>query len=351
MAVKIVYADPGGTGYHPVLYMARLAAHLFDAELVVVPKQRPTLLSKLGGLLPRTRTGDACVLICPAPSDLVSILLADGWRRSYGRLIAWVFDSFWVDRIPRLVRFTRHFDHVFVTEQEDIAEWRRVLRVPVDCLPWGTDALNLGSANPDRPLDLVRVGRQPSEWEDDAVNARACASRGLHFEGRPPAMDDAGDNERLLTRKFSETKFTLSFSNAVNPTIYTHPKREYMTGRWTDALAAGATVAGIPPRGETVRSVLWDEALLELDTVEREAGLDAIARAVREWTPLRAAINQQRALERLDWRWRLKDLAAALGMTFPKLQAELAQVEGRMASRGGCDRGDRWRVGPGDLSQ
>ena len=42
----------------------------------------------------------------------------------------------------------------------------------------------------------------------------------------------------------AQAKFTLSFSNLVSPDVQTHPKREYITGRWTDALSAGATVVG-----------------------------------------------------------------------------------------------------------
>ena len=45
----------------------------------------------------------------------------------------------------------------------------------------------------------------------------------------------------------SKTKFALAFSNRANPTMQTHPEREYITGRWTDSLASGSTVAGIPP--------------------------------------------------------------------------------------------------------
>jgi len=121
-----------------------------------------------------------------------------------------------------------------------------------------------------------------------------------------------------------DAKFTLAFSNLVATTAYTHPKREYITGRWTDALAAGAAVAGIPPRSESVHSLLWPDALLDLETASRTEGLEVIAAAVREWTPSRARVNYLRSLERLDWR--LKQIAGALGVQARSLDAELVRL-------------------------
>ena len=83
----------------------------------------------------------------------------------------------------------------------------------------------------------------------------------------------------------SKTKFTLAFSNRVSPNPQTHPTREYITGRWTDSLAAGATVAGIPPRSESVQSLLWPEALLDIGTVNQTEGLKVIDSMVRDMDP------------------------------------------------------------------
>jgi hypothetical protein len=60
----------------------------------------------------------------------------------------------------------------------------------------------------------------------------------------PSAMPPATRRESI--RILSKTKFALAISNRANPTMQTHPEREYIAGRWTDALASGATVVGIP---------------------------------------------------------------------------------------------------------
>jgi hypothetical protein len=202
-----------------------------------------------------------------------------------------------------------------------------MLRAPVDWLPWGSDVLNLGSSNAERQLDLVRFGRQPKDWDDDQVSARACQSLGLAFHGRPPSFSDATENERGLMGMLSQTKFALAFSNRANPTMQTHPVREYITGRWTDALASGASVAGIPPRSESVQSLLWPEALLDIGTIGRDEGLKVISLAVREWTAERARLNYVKSLEVFDWRWRFKTLAGAMDVDSSGIDAELERLK------------------------
>jgi hypothetical protein len=124
----------------------------------------------------------------------------------------------------------------------------------------------------------------------------------------------------------SRARFVLAFSNAVDRQPYTHPVREYITGRWTDALAAGAIVCGIPPTCEVARSSFWPGALLTLPSTDRAGGLNAIHRALLEWTPGDAARNHREALKRLDWRWRLREAALVLGVSAHKVDEELALV-------------------------
>ena len=197
------------------------------------------------------------------------------------------------------------------------------MHAAVDWLPWGSDVLGLGSPNPVRPFDLLRFGRQPAEWDNDVVSLESCRSKGLRFHGRPKSWSDATDHERGLMQTLSTTKFTMAFTNRVSPGKNTHPEREYITGRWTDSLASGASVAGIPPRSESVRSLLWPEALVDIGTVHQEEGLEVLDAIVQAWTPERARLNYLRALEALDWRLRFKILSEALESPAPALSTAL----------------------------
>jgi hypothetical protein len=325
--IEIVYANPVTPGYHCMYHMAQLAAELFDGDLIVLDTKPATTIEKFSALLPRPRSGVACLFICPAPGRLDDLLLIKGWRNRYSRLVAWVFDSFWTDHVSRVMRLARVFDHVFVTEPEDVDQWRRMVRVPVDWLPWGSDVLRLGSREPKRHIDLLRFGRQPGAWDDDQSSEARCHSLGLAFQGRPPVLGDATESHCSLMRFLSQAKLTLAFSNRVSPSGATHPHREYITGRWTDALSAGSVVAGIPPNSESIRQLFWPEALLDLGTVDQREGLKIIAHAVDKWVPETAKRNYRRSLERLDWRWRFKRIAEVLGLVSPRLDNELAGLK------------------------
>jgi hypothetical protein len=68
---------------------------------------------------------------------------------------------------------------------------------------------------------------------------------------RPPqSLGDATDNQRGLMEALSKTKFALAFSNRVRLGTQTHPKREYVTGRWTDSYASGYHSCWRSPRSE-----------------------------------------------------------------------------------------------------
>jgi hypothetical protein len=250
---------------------------------------------------------------------------------------AWIIDSFWLEYIPFFARFSRSFGHFFVTSFEDTAEWQRITGVPTTWLPWGTDALDLGSDSAERPWDILRLGRQPQEWDDDLSNMGAARSLNLSYQGRIPENLLAGlENQELVMRAYSRTKYLIAFSNIVNPGDQTHPTKQYLTGRWVDALAGGATVAGIAPKGADADSLLWDGATLELGTIDRSKGLQIIADAARSWTPARAARNHWMALKRLDWRWRLKTLADILSAETPALGSELARLSARIETLRGA---------------
>jgi hypothetical protein len=261
----------------------------------------------------------------------------DGWRNRFAYVAAWIIDSFWIEHIPRAASYSRAFDQLFITTLEDIPSWTSAMGTPTAWLPWGTDALRLGTRGSERSWDLLRVGRQPPEWNDDATTERDCLARSLRFHGRPEYGGSDEDNEKRLMRLYGASKFLLAFSNVINPESYVHKTREYVSARWVDALAGGAVVAGIPPRSPTADSLLWAGATLDLRTAQRDRGLNVIAEAVRSWRPEQAKANALQALEHLDWRWRFSEIAKAFRVAPKRLEQELGllrqAVEERTKSR------------------
>jgi hypothetical protein len=332
--VKVIYAIPPGRGWNLVTHMVRLMAELFSAELVTYKYDRKwNTVQEAMSLARRRRGSETCLVVASSPRTLLGFVRSEYWLKGYGQLAAWVIDSFWLERIPFALKHRPHFDQLFVTGGEDVEPWAAALDRPVSWLPWGADVLRLGSENPDRPVDLQRIGRQPAEWDDDAGTERACSEIGLRFEGRPPMLADATANQKLLMGRSSKAKFVLAFSNAVNRTSYTHPTRVYITGRWLDAIATGAVIAGVAPDCVATRELLWPESTLELGTVERSAGLERIAEAVSTWSPELARINHREALARLDWRWRFAELAEALDIESAPLASELDTLRQLLGER------------------
>lgn len=327
----VVLVHNGGRGWDTVTLMAGLFARLAEARLVTTTwTSEPRVWTKLGALLPRRRLADVDVLlVCCQPGHL-QWALGDGRHRPrVGRLSAYVIDSFWTDRIPQVAR-RGTFDQLFVTDGELVDHWQGRTGTPTSFLPFGTDALDMGRVSTSRRTDVLRVGRQPPAWNDEAALARAFQASGLAFRGRVPHHEDPKDNQGALMDAMSDARFTLSFSNTLSPAPYTHPTRQYLTGRWLDALASGAVVAGAVPDCRASDELLWPEASLEVSPTDLSAGVRVLAQAVEQWSPDVARLNHLRSLERLDWRHRFASLADTLGWRSATLSAELARLGTRV---------------------
>lgn len=322
----IVYFD-AGHGWAPITYMAHLCAELFEAELIVLRHEsKPSTIDKILALFPRVRGQETCLAIAGDPLQLRWLLQLRQWRRHFKHIGAWIIDSPRADAIPRVVRYGKIFDQFFVTTDEDVQIWRNITGRPTTCVPWGSDVLRLGSSNSIRYYDLMRVGRQPPEWDDDQKTSQTAEHYNLRFHGRPAILANPMANQRTLMQLYANTKFVLAFSNTVDRTTYTHPNRSYITARWTDALAAGATVVGILPDCQTARRLLWAGATIDLGSTDRQENFGKLSRAAAVWTPHRAAQNHLLAAKHLDWRWRFNVIASALQQTPMRLASELDQL-------------------------
>lgn len=332
MEIDIVYARPPGPGWAPLDHLAALAARYFTAELTVVTVTRRGTLAReaLSRIPPTPRRSRAhLLLIAPQPQHLRAAIRLDWLLGRYATRVAWVIDAFWPERIPYFARRHRPFDHYFVADHEYLDVWRRATGAPVAWLPWGSDVVGLRGAGAERAVDVQRLGRQPAAWDADDRVATALRGRGIRYSGRPPMPADPAANHRLVTDALTRAKFAVAFGNASAPTPSTHPTHEYLTGRWTDALACGAAVIGIPPRCHATDELLWPEGLLRLPDAGLEGNLDAVAAAVRAWTPADPPAHVSMALHRLDWRHRLEVIARTLaveGDAIERGRAEIAQA-------------------------
>lgn len=336
MALRIFHCLNDAAGWAPISHMVGLACRLLGAELCDLNPGRLTRAGRLRAtLLAPPRGGEGGdIFIARNPAEVTQVFGHPAFWQRRGFRALWIIDSFWTaDLLKPAAHLLRRFDLVAYTRQGDGPEYRALVGARARFLGWGTDALGFGCDGAERPWDVLRVGRQPPEWDDDDASAAACAARGLRFHGRPPFGTDPAQQQSALMRDwYARAKVVIAHSNLAAPAPYTHPTKDYVTARWTDALACGAMIAGVQPRGD-LGLVDWPGAVLDFGQIALDRNVAQLAEALRDWTPRQAQVNRLEALRRLDWRWRIADLAAALGCGGPVLSAELDALKAAIATR------------------
>lgn len=305
-------------------HAARLAAELFDADFESLhPKTQYSRLWRATSLVPRPRREGARLSILSHPGDLLALRRPTLRSRRYALEAAWIFDSFWDERLPRFARATTGFDVLFITDAELVPLYEKQTGVPTHWLPWGTDTQSAPYESNVRATDVLRVGRQPQLWESDDASAQKFADSGVLFSGRPPFGSSDGESRQYLLHEMAQSKMVMAWGNASAPAPYTHPTREYISGRWTDALACGAQVLGIPPDC-AAQALLPREALVVPDSDSEGDVVGAARTASRAWTPSIAARIRAHAVRHLDWRHRFDEVRNLLDLRAPRLDASLA---------------------------
>ena len=327
-------------GYAPIAHLAKLMTRLLEGEQTRILPSRHKVLRSLHRVCRRVsiphRHGNGTIVLTPWMGAVEYACTTVNVARAPRPRALWIIDSFWTEDLARKAPMIRqHFDFVGFMQAYDSDVYRRHFGESALYLPWGTDALHFPMAGPNRHHDLLRVGRQPQAWDDDATTSALCADAGLRFQGRMAfdGLEPQAQYARLKSEGYAQATHVLAHSNLCDATRYTHPEKDYITARWADALGGGAVVAGRPPE-QDLGLIGWPEALLRIPHDDAYAGIDLIREARASWTPEVARRNRQGALQRLDWRWRIRDLAAAMGLRAPRLDVELAALAEAISQRG-----------------
>lgn len=327
---SVLYIRPQGRGWAPVDAVATLTARLLEADLTVVDDTGDvSTVHKAAARIPRAPWGRRDrLIIAPNPAHLARVIRREAWLPGTRTQAAWVVDSFWTDRMAHAAT-TQHFDHIFIFDGDLQDEWRSRTRAEVSWLPWGTDclAVDADAIARDRTVDVLRVGRQPEAYGSDEATIAAAAHCGLRAQGGPPFADSRDKDQESLRHYLVRARSLLAFSTRHDNSTYTHPTREYLTARWTDALGAGTLVAGSLPGCMASNELLWPSATIDLDPTDLDAGMRTLAAALADWTPDVALEQHRHARARLDWRHRLVTLCERLDLSAPAcLEDEVARL-------------------------
>ena len=329
MEIDVAFLGDNSPGWAPVTHLGHLAARLLGGRTLNL-SARPSRVEKLLNLQ-RRRVGpsnETLLAILRSPAEFAILRAMPAFRSEYRQIAVWVIDSFQHDWIPSAASL-RDLDLIAVTRPNDVSIFSRKAPGRVFVLSWGSDVLDMGSGTEIREVDVLRIGRQPPEWDDDNLSKVICSNARLRFAGRPPLLSDPARNQMAIMAALAGTRFTIAHSNLAAPAPYTHRSEEYITARWTDALACGAIVAGIQPRGdESMDNLLWPGAVLDFDRIDLAHNVAALAEAAKGWSALDAVNNYRKALMQLDWRLRLLELVDRLGVdTPPKLASDIARLK------------------------
>lgn len=334
LRLDILAPDLGRGGWGPIQRMVQLAASTVPARVVEAGSRPVTRLSKLRLLRGRPRPRPQqrgserhLLVIAPLPGSLDALLTLPNLRE-YSTISGWVIDSFWHERIPRIVRARGWYDRLYVMDEDDVAAWSGASGVPVSALPWATDTRAARETMAAKSTDLLRVGRQPAAWDDDARTAEAAREHGLTFQGRPGFGSTEEESQRLLHAELASARAVLAFTNLSSPADYTHPTRDYLTGRWADALGHGCVMVGQVPGSASARQLVpaWAQLTVPANSLAR--GMGAIAEAAPSWDDALHDRIRAHAREHLDWRHRFAVIARDLGLEAPVIAGAPPQHEG-----------------------
>ncbi len=312
-------------GWSPITRLLQLTTTLLDANWIEL---NPTRVGRIAALRasfrPRAREAtEGLLVLAKSPGNARCFLASPISKRPFRFRAIWIIDSFWQEWMPTRQEMA-YFDYIAYTQPDDHSYYHKAFGHRAHLLPWGSDVLELGSCAQERPIDLLRVGRQPESWDNDALTHRLCRDLGIRFEGRPPYGQNPADQHTRLMAHYASTKVIVAHSNLVSPASYTHPSRDYITGRWTDALACGATVAGVQPRDTELQ--LWPGATLDLSSSDLAENLWDLKQYSVSWTPAVVVNNFYQACRLLDWRWRLKKIVDFFNISAPLLEHELVRL-------------------------
>ncbi|MFW0119788.1 glycosyltransferase family 1 protein [Rothia sp. P5764] len=330
--VDVYVAVPKEPGWAPILSMADLLCGYLETQPILLDTSSSLSLStRLLGMIPRRKSGKRqALVIAYDPGQLNAIAQNHLFLKQYSACFGWVIDSFWTERIPRIARSNQTYTKIFVTDPADLEDWRRAGVESLGILQWGTDVWSnlsdrLASVE-HKTTDLLRVGRQPVAWKNDAITAQVAQEHGLIFEGRPGFGKSADASAKMLNNALSQTKSVLAFSVKVSPRNYTHPTKDYITGRWLDALAWGAVVVGQKPDSASSRDLLWDTATVDISPDDIRRGMKQISEALDSFSRKQASINILNSLENFDWRHRFSSLFDHMGITSKKLNQDMSDM-------------------------
>ncbi|MCB1997279.1 MAG: glycosyltransferase family 1 protein [Burkholderiaceae bacterium] len=310
-------------GWAAIDELADLLVHYFDATLLSPRRVERRWPWPRSGRSAWQRLdsdgGDVLFVVAHAPQDLAMIDAIPDARRRFGRIVAWVTDSYFEGGFGPA---TAQYDGITVTAPEDQAHPRQRFGIPVHQVYQGVDGLAWAPRqSTPRAIDLIGFGRMPASYHAHfARRFHGAQSPALYLHS--PLGHVTGPDVHLergmLFKLLHRASVSLAFHLFVEPEGQ-RPRSMMVTSRWLESLVSGCVVAGRRPVSTMADEMLaWPGATLELGDDPRDAG-DQLLALLAQGDALEAQrhLNVQQTLLRHDWRHRIVQMCACFGLPVP----------------------------------
>jgi hypothetical protein len=317
-------------GWAAIDELADLLVHYFDGELLSPRRAPQAWTARLTRrhqprYHPLSCSGaDVLIVVAHSPTDLGLIDAIPDCRRKFGRIHAWVTDSYFHEGFGQA---TARYDSITVTAHEDVAFARDRFGVEVHQLYQGADCLTwVPRREMPREIDLIGFGRMPPSYHERFAQMFH-APDSPHLYLHSPLGNVTGPSvhrERgMLFKLLHRTQVSLAFHLYVEPQG-DRPRSMMVTSRWLESLLSGCIVAGKRPVSRMADDMLfWPGATVELADDPRQAGeevLDLLAR--RDELAGQRRSNIRHMLLHHDWRDRIRTLCDLFALPVPAALVE-----------------------------
>lgn len=311
-------------GWLAIDELAELLAKYLQATIISVknpPQSRwDRVLMKKGKIVAEGYAGDIAgdllIVIARSSLDLALIRALGDYRYRFGKIVAWVADSYFYEGYSNVVR---DYDLLAVTAHEDVDFLRSKYGVEATCVYHGIDCYKVVPRNNvPRSIDLIGFGRLPISYLK-AMKARFHDVKNPYLFLHSPIGSTAGPDiaiERgMLFKLLQRAKVSLAFHLFCEPEG-SRPRSMMLTSRWLESLAAGCLVVGKRPISRMADEMLfWDNATLELsdDAAVAVEEVEEILRNFSNFVEMRreAVMN---VIARHDWRYRISQFSEMWGV-------------------------------------
>lgn len=273
--------------------------------------------------------GDLLIVVAMGPPALRMLNALPGWRRKYGKVIAYIPDIYPPSESMLNSRLVRQLDALYISYSQMIDRVQERVSAPVRLLQQAADVLRGLPVRAERPIDVTAFGRQPRDvvksisetfrWpESERV---AWWSPGTIPYTRTPQTDRASF---LALLRASKATLCYRFEDT-NPDQYRGVSP--FTARWFEAAAAGAAIIGSQPSCPDGTDPQMIQTLpLSLDGADAVNELAALLDSSD--LNMNARRNLRRACLHHDWRHRVEQVLRESNLPAPELlTAEIDQLK------------------------